>query len=224
MEPIRVLLADDHTLVRTGLRLIIEQIPGVEVVAEANDGREALQLISKTRPAVVLMDISMSDLNGLEATAYISQDHPEVRVIILSMHSDERHVIQAVRAGAVGYVLKDAVKSELEIALRSVMRGDVYLSAAVSKYVLANYRRQLRGEAQDDTEDTGDSIQLTAPERELLQLIAEGHTTKEIAAKLHLSVKAIEARRARLMDRLDIRDLAGLVRYAIRIGLVSAET
>lgn len=224
MDPIRVLLADDHTLVRAGLRLIIEQIPGVEVVAEASDGREALQLIPKTHPAVVLMDISMADLNGLEATAYISQDYPEVRVIILSMHSDERHVIQAVRAGAVGYVLKDAVKSELEVALRSVMRGDVYLSAAVSKYVLTNYRRQLRGEPQEDTGDTRDSRQLTTPERELLQLIAEGHTTKEIAAKLHLSAKAIEARRARLMDRLDIRDLAGLVRYAIRIGLVSAET
>lgn len=224
MDPIRVLLADDHTLVRAGLRLIIEQIPGVEVVAEASDGREALQLIPKTHPAVVLMDISMADLNGLEATAYISQDYPEVRVIILSMHSDERHVIQAVRAGAVGYVLKDAVKSELEVALRSVMRGDVYLSAAVSKYVLTNYRRQLRGELQEDPKETGDSGQLTTAERELLQLIAEGHTTKEIAAKLHLSTKAIEARRARLMDRLDIRDLAGLVRYAIRIGLVSAET
>ncbi|MBI3246995.1 MAG: response regulator transcription factor [Deltaproteobacteria bacterium] len=224
MDPIRVLLADDHTLVRAGLRLIIEQIPGVEVVAEASDGREALQLIPKTHPAIVLMDISMADLNGLEATAYISQDYPEVRVIILSMHSDERHVIQAVRAGAVGYVLKDAVKSELEVALRSVMRGDVYLSAAVSKYVLTNYRRQLRGEPQEDPKETGDSGQLTTPERELLQLIAEGRTTKEIAAKLHLSIKAIEARRARLMDRLDIRDLAGLVRYAIRIGLVSAET
>jgi DNA-binding NarL/FixJ family response regulator len=224
MKPIRVLLADDHTIVRAGLRLILERIDGVEVVGEAGDGREALRLIKTTNPTIVVMDIAMAGLNGLEATAYITQEYPEVRVIILSMHATEQYVIQAVRAGAAGYLLKDAAKTELELAIQAVARGDTYLSAAVSKHVMAGYRRRLSGEVQEEqARESQKTDGLTAAERELLQLIAEGYTTKQIAARLHVSAKAIEARRARLMDHLDIHDLAGLVRYAIRLGLVPVE-
>lgn len=224
MEPVRVLLADDHTIVRTGLRMILEKIDGVEVVGEAGDGREALRLIKTTNPTIVVMDIAMAGLNGLEATAYIAQEYPDVRVIILSMHATEQYVIQAVRAGAAGYLLKDAAKTELELAIQAVARGDTYLSAAVSKHVMAGYRRHLSGEVRkEQAQELQAPDSLTAAERELLQLIAEGYTTKQIAARLHVSAKAIEARRARLMDHLDIHDLAGLVRYAIRIGLVPVE-
>lgn len=221
MKPTRILLADDHTIVRAGLHMIVEKIDGVEVVGEASDGREALRLVKTTHPDLVIMDISMAGLNGLEATAYLAQEHPEVRVIILSMHASEQYVAQAIRAGAAGYVLKDAAKTELEFAVQAVARGDTYLSAAVSKHVMAGYRRRLSGEETESA--AGEGSGLSAAERELLQLIAEGHTTKQIAARLHLSVKAIEARRSRLMDHLDIHDLAGLVRYAIRLGLVSPE-
>ena len=221
MKPIRIILADDHTIVRTGLRMILEKVDGVEVVGEASDGREALQLVKATRPDIVVMDISMSGLNGLEATAYITQEYADVRVIILSMHAAEQYVTQAIRAGAAGYLLKDAAKTELELAVQAVACGDTYLSATVSKHVMIDYRRRLIGEETPDPMNKGES--LSAAERELLQLIAEGYTTKQIASRVHLSAKAIEARRARLMDRLDIHDLAGLVRYAIRIGLVSAD-
>jgi DNA-binding NarL/FixJ family response regulator len=221
MKPIRILLADDHTIVRAGLHLILERIDGVEVVGEASNGREALQLVATTKPTLVVMDISMAGLNGLEATAYLAQEHPDVRVIILSMHATEQYVAQAIRAGAAGYVLKDAAKTELELAVQAVARGDTYLSAAVSKHVMAGYRRRLTGEETEDAAEEGRG--LSVAERELLQLIAEGYTTKQIAARLYLSVKAIEARRSRLMDHLDIHDLAGLVRYAIRLGLVSPE-
>jgi DNA-binding NarL/FixJ family response regulator len=222
MKPIRILLADDHTIVRAGLRLILEKIEGVEVVGEASDGREALQLVKTTTPTIVVMDISMAGLNGLEATAYITQEHPDVRVIILSMHAAEQYVTQAIRAGASGYLLKDAAKTELELAVQAVARGDTYLSAAISRQVLADYRRRLTGEPQEEAGESGGDEGLPTADRELLQLIAEGNTTKQIAARLHLSPKAIEARRSRLMDRLDIHDLAGLVRHAIRLGLVSA--
>jgi len=224
MTPIRVLLADDHTLVRTGIQMILQHIPGVEVVAEARDGREALQLIKTAQPDVVLMDIAMAGLNGLEATAYITQEYPEVRVIILSMHASEQYVVQAIRVGAAGYLLKDAAKTELETALQAVARGDIYLSAAVSKHVIADYRRRLSGKTQEGQDETPQAELLTPPERELLQLIAEGYTTKQIAARFHLGQKAIEARRARLMERLDVHDLAGLVRYAIRIGVVTSDS
>lgn len=214
MSSIRVLLAEDHTLVRAGIRALLEGLPGVQVVAEAGDGREALQLVAAHRPDLVLMDIAMAGLNGLEATGRIVKEFPQVRVIILSMHANEEYVLQALRAGAVGYLLKDAGTAELELAVRAAARGEVYLSPAVSRHVVADYVR--RAGSERTLLD-----QLTPRQREILQLIAEGRTTKEIANILQVSVKTVETHRGQLMDRLDIHDVAGLVRFAIRVGLVS---
>ncbi|HEV8711882.1 MAG TPA: response regulator transcription factor [Candidatus Binatia bacterium] len=221
MKPTRVLLAEDHALVRAGIRALLQNLTGVQVVGEASDGREALRLINTYQPDVVLMDIAMAGLNGLEATARVTKEFPTVRVIILSMHSTEEYVAQALRAGAAGYLLKDAAAAELELAVTSVARGETYLSPAVSKHVIADYLRRAGGVETSAAEGTSSpSALLTPRQREILQLIAEGHSTKEIAAILHLSVKTIETHRMQLMARLDVHDVAGLVRYAIRIGLV----
>ncbi|HKS37449.1 MAG TPA: response regulator transcription factor [Verrucomicrobiae bacterium] len=215
MKPIRVLLADDHTLVRAGIRSLAERIPGVQVVGEAANGREALDLIRSQRPDLVVMDITMAGLNGLEAAARVSKEFPAVKIIILSMHANEEYVLQALRAGAAGYLLKDAATTELDIALQAVARGETYLSPAISKRVIESFLRQ--GGNPDPL------AQLTPRQREILQLIAEGKSTKEIAFTLKLSVKTVETHRAQLMERLEIRDVAGLVRYAMRTGLISNE-
>jgi DNA-binding NarL/FixJ family response regulator len=216
MTPIRVLLADDHALVRAGLRSLLGGLNGVQVVAEAADGRQALQLAKEHHPDVVLMDISMPGLNGLEAAARFAKDYPEIRVLMLSAHSNEEYVCQALRAGVAGYLLKDAGTSELELAVRSVAQGHTYLSPAVSGHVISDYVRRVGGEA-------GSLEILTPRQREILQLIAEGQSTKEIARILHLSVKTVETHRMQLMERLDIHDVAGLVRYALRVGVVQPE-
>lgn len=213
MKPVRILITDDHTLVRAGFRALLQSIEGLEVVAEAGDGREALLLVAAKSPDVVFMDIGMSGLNGLDATARITKEFPAVRVIILSMHTNEEYVLQALRAGAVGYLLKEAGTTELELAVWAVARGETYLSPAVSKYVIADYVRRVGGEPNS-------LARLTPRQREVLQLIAEGHTTQEIARTLKISVKTVETHRAQLMERLQIHDIAGLVRYAIRVGLV----
>ncbi len=224
MKPTRVLLAEDHTLVRAGIRALLQNLAGIEVVAEASDGREALRLIKTYQPDVVLMDIAMAGLNGLEATARVTKEFPTVRVVILSMHSTEEYVAQALRAGAAGYLLKDAAAAELELAVTAVARGETYLSPAVSKHVIADYLRRVGDrEASGGGGATPASELLTPRQREILQLIAEGRSTKEIAAILHLSVKTVETHRTQLMARLDIHDVAGLVRYAIRIGLVTPD-
>ena len=210
---IRVLLADNHTLVRAGLRALLQNIEGIQVVAEAGDGREALHLIAVHQPDLVLMDIAMPEMNGLEATAHVVKEFPQVRVIILSMHANEEYVLKALRSGAMGYVLKDAGISELELAVRAIVRGETYLSPAVSKHVVADYVRRVSSEPSS-------LEQLTSRQREILQLIAEGRTTKEIADLLYVSVKTVETHRLQLMKRLNIHDIAGLVRYAIRMGLV----
>ena len=214
MSAIRVVLADDHALVRAGIRSLLASIPGVEVVAEAGDGHELLALVDKLRPRIVLLDIARPGLNGLAATARLARSHPETSVIILSMHAAEEYALQALRAGAAGYVLKDADLSELELALNAVARGQTYLSPAMSKHLVSDYRRRVA--EQPDPLD-----RLTPRHREVLQLIAEGKTTKEIASRLKLSVKTVETHRAQLMDRLDIHDVAGLVRFAIRVGLIA---
>src|SRR5262245_17971964 len=222
MATIRVLLADDHRMVRTGIRSLVEQMTGVEVLGEAEHGRDVLRLLKTVQPDVVVMDISMPELNGLETTAYITHDYPQVRVVILSVHAAEPYVLQAVQAGAAGYLLKTAAREELETALREVARGEIYLSPAVASHVTANLRR-LRGQESRISELAPAEVPLRTSERELLQLIAEGYTAKEIAVRLHLSQKAVESRRARLMAHLNIHDLPGLVRYAIRIGVIATE-
>jgi DNA-binding NarL/FixJ family response regulator len=216
MSTLRIVLAEDHTLVRAGIRALLEQLEGVQVVAEAADGRAALDAIKAHQPDIVFMDIGMPNLNGLDATARITQEFPGVRVIILSMHVHEEYVWQALQAGAAGYLLKDAGTAELELAVRAVSRGDAYLTPAVSKQVIEAYTQRFSAGLPKHE-------QLTLRQREILQLIAESHTSKEIAQILHLSPKTIETYRAQLMSQLNVRDVAGLVRYAIRIGLVSLD-
>lgn len=216
-EDIRVLLVDDHALVRAGFRMLLGQASGITVVGEASTGHEALRLVETLLPDVVLMDISMPGLNGLEAVRRIAGQFPQVRVVILSMHANEEYVRQALRSGASGYLLKDAATAELELAVRAVQQGHTYLSPQISRQVVEEYLQQ-EGEPLSSPFEL-----LTARQREVLQLIAEGHTTRQIAQLLGLSVKTVETHRQQLMDRLGIYDVPGLVRYAIRTGLVPPE-
>jgi DNA-binding NarL/FixJ family response regulator len=213
---IRVLVADDHALFRAGVRKLLQSFEGIEVVGEAGDGQEAVRLSGTQQPDVLLMDIGMPGLNGVEAAARLTREASRPRVIILSMHTGEDHVLRAIRAGASGYLLKDAKPVELEVAVRAVARGEIYLSPAVSRYVVQDYVRRAGGERSP-------LDRLTSRQREVLQLIAEGNTTKAIATRLGLSVKTVETHRAQLMERLEARDVATLVRLAIRIGLVESE-
>jgi DNA-binding NarL/FixJ family response regulator len=216
IKAIRVLLADDHTLVRAGLRGLLEGIQGVEVVGEAGDGQEALRLSDELHPDVVLLDVGMPGLNGLDAASRILSHDATIRVLILSMHTSEEYVLRALRAGCAGYLLKRSAVSELEVAVRAVARGETYLSPAVSKQVVDDYVGRTGGSA-DPLEA------LTPRQREILQLVAEGHTSKEIAERLGLSFKTVEAHRAQIMERLGLEDVTGLVRFAVRVGLVIPE-
>jgi DNA-binding NarL/FixJ family response regulator len=215
MSSLRVLLVDDHALVRAGMRSLLRDIEGVEVVGEAADGAEALVLAERERPDAVLLDIAMKGMNGLEAAARFRELHPGVKVLVLSMHASEEYVLQALRAGVVAYLLKDSATAELELALRSVMRGETYLSPAISRQVVEGYVQRVGAGSGDDP--------LTPRQREVLKRMAEGRSTKEIAFDLGLSVKTVETHRAQIMERLGIRDVAGLVRYAMRTGLVPPE-
>ncbi len=229
MASTRILLADDHAMFRAGIRVLLEKRADLKVVAEASDGHEALRLIETHQPHLVLMDIGMPVLNGLEVTARITKAFPHVRVIILSMHLNEEYVMQALRAGAIGYLLKDAGPTELDLAVTAALRGETYLSPAVSKTVVDDYLRRVSGQvaatepAAQPAGETRPFEALTPRQREILQLIAEGQTNKEIAQTLQVSVKTVEMHRTQLMDRLNIHDIAGLVRYAIRVGLISSD-
>jgi DNA-binding NarL/FixJ family response regulator len=216
VSAIRVVLADDHALVRAGIRALLEKLPGIQVVGEADNGRQALELIKTSGPNLILLDISMTGLGGLEALPRIVKDFPAVKVLILSGHANEEYVLRALRCGAAGYMLKEAAAEELELAIKAVAQGKTYLSPSVSRTVVESYLQRAAGEE-------GPIEQLTARQREVLQLIAEGKNTKEIADTLEISIKTIEAHRLQLMARLNIHDVPGLVRYAIRSGLVSAE-
>ena len=210
-----VLLADDHTLVRAGLRALLEALPEVSEVLEASNGRDAVAAVAAHRPAVVLMDIAMPELNGLEAAAIVAREFPATRTIVLSMHGTDAHVLQALRAGAAGYLLKDAAVAELPLALRAVLRGEIYISSAVSRVVVSGF---LAGASVDAA---GPLESLSGRQREILQLIAQGRSTKEIAHDLKLSIKTVETHRRQVMERLQIFDVAGLVRFALRHGLVA---
>lgn len=215
--PTNVMIADDHALVRAGIRALLEKVNEVEVVAEAADGREALDLIRKHQPDVVLMDIAMPGLNGLEATRRLGKTEPATRIIILSMHASEEYVWQALRAGARGYLLKGASLAELELAIKSVAADQIYLSPPISKSLIEEYLHPTGGERRP-TES------LTPRQSEILKLIANGKSTKQIALDLKISVKTVETHRSLLMKRLKVRDVAGLVRYAVRTGLVDLQS
>ncbi|MGV3771674.1 MAG: response regulator transcription factor [Verrucomicrobiales bacterium] len=210
---LKVALADDHALVRAGIRSLLEALEWVEVVGEANDGREALALIAEKQPNIALLDISMPGLNGLETAAQVTSEFPQTKIIILSMHASEQYVARALRAGVSGYLLKDAAREELDLALRTVRAGQVYLSSSLSKNVLKIYLKQTEAA----------EFELTSRQRQILQLLAESKNSKEIALVLDVSPKTIEAHRAQIMERLGIHDLPGLVRYAIQQGLSSLE-
>lgn len=214
MARIKVLIADDHLLVRAGIRALLEQQPDIEVVAEASNGREALDLIRQHQPNVALMDIAMPELSGLEAIRQLSKESSKVYCIVLSMYSDEEHVWQALQAGAAGYLVKGGALAELELAIKAVARGHTYLSPGVSKPVVKEYlQRASDGDAAES---------LTPRQRDILQMIAEGKRTKQIALILNVSVKTVQSHRRDLMKRLDAKDIATLVRHALRLRLVGS--
>jgi DNA-binding NarL/FixJ family response regulator len=215
-EPsIRILLADDHQLVRAGICSLLEKIPGVEVVAEASNGREALELVRSQLPDLVLMDVAMPVLGGIETLSRITKKFPRTKVVILSAYATEDYVSRAFHAGAAGYLLKYAATVELEMAIRSVAQDKAYLSPAISRIVINSYLER-------DESELSPLARLTDRQREILHRIAEGENTKEIASRLGVSVKTVESHRLQLMARLDIHDVPGLVRYAVRNGLVDA--
>jgi DNA-binding NarL/FixJ family response regulator len=211
-----VLLAEDHTIVRKGLRALLDSEVDIEVVGEAQDGREAVQMVDRLHPNVVLMDISMPGLNGLEATRQIVAQFSDVRVLVLTRHVNEEYIYQILQAGASGYVVKRAAPTELVLAIHAVYRGDTFLSPSIAGKVIEEYIRKV--DKVVSSEDSYD--RLTPREREVLQLIAEGHTSPEIAEMLHLSVKTVGHHRTSLMNKLDIHSTAELTQYAIRKGVI----
>lgn len=211
-----VVLVDDHALVRAGIRALLESVQGVVVTAESDNGRGVLEAMQEHEPDVLMVDLSMPEMNGLEVIHRVSKRHPTVRILVLSMHREPEYVTRALREGATGYLVKGAFEEELAVAVRAVARGDTYLSPAIAGPALS---------APGGPKSDSDPFEaLTDRQREVLQLIAEGHSTSEIAKKLYLSVKTVESHRSAVMSRLGIRDVAGLVRFAIRSGLVTAET
>lgn len=217
MSDLRVMIVEDHALVRAGMRALLQKIAGIEVVADVGDGWEALKAVQANAPDLILMDIAMPGLNGLDATSRIMKESSTTRVILLSMYANEEYLRQALQVGAVGYLLKGAELSELELAIRTVSRGETYLTPAVAKYAVDVYRNK-------SGEPSSPLARLSGRQREILQLIAEGSTTKDIAQRLNLSVKTVETHRAQLMERLEIHDVPGLVRLAIRAGLIQADS
>lgn len=218
MGRIRVLLADDHAMVRQGVRALLEAEAFVEVVGEAADGREAIAKAEELRPDIVITDIGMPGLNGLEATRRIASLVPPIKVLVLTMYDDERYVQRILRAGASGYVLKQAVSADLVTAIQSIWQGESYLSPAISKKLINAFVRNGHTASAEDPYDL-----LTDREREVLQLVAEGHTNREIAELIYVGVKTVETHRANVMDKLGVRGLASLVRFAISRGLIAVD-
>jgi DNA-binding NarL/FixJ family response regulator len=215
MNSIRVLIADDHALVRAGIRALVEKIDGVVVVGEAGKGSEALELVRQLRPELILLDITMPDGGGFEVLAQVTKKYPDIRVIVLTVHEAGEYALRALREGAAGFLPKSAASTELEQAIQTVVRGEVYISPETSQKAVLEVGR---GSTKKDLLAT-----LSPRQREVLRLIAEGRTTKQIAQLLEISVKTVETHRAQLMERLGIHDVAGLVRYAIIVGLIEVE-
>jgi len=217
MNKTRVLLAEDHTIVRKGLVSILDNEFGMEVIGEAEDGREAVKKAEALNPDIVVMDISMPKLNGLDATRQIKKNFPEVKVIILTMHMDDEYVFEVLHAGASGYIIKQAAPTELITAIHSVVKGDIYLSPKISKTVIQEFLKQ------SVSGKTNAEPQLSEREREIVQLIAEGHPNREIGELLHISIKTVESHRSKIMDKLDLHSTADITRYAVRKGIISAD-
>jgi DNA-binding NarL/FixJ family response regulator len=215
----RVILADDHKLVRAGLRSLLQSFDDVQVLAECSDGHETLAKVEQLGPDVLMLDITMPGLNGLEVARRLARTASSTRVLVLSMHASPEYVAQALRAGVAGYLIKDSAVDELRVALDALAAGRPYLSPAISQTVLYGFLHADKAPADASAE----LHRLTARQREILQLVAEGYSTRDIASRLHLSVKTVESHRSQLMERLDIHDVPGLVRFAIRVGLVSAD-
>ena len=208
---VRIIIADDHKIVRDGLALLIEQQPDFELVGQAKNGREAVSLVRSEQPDVVIMDLSMPEMNGVDASAMILEEFPDCRIIILSMHDDKRFISRALQAGVSGFLLKECAFKELRNAITAVCDNQTYLSPQVAHMVVTDYRQRLK--------DSSGIDKLTSKERVVLQLLAEGYTTKQMAEHLFVSVKTIEARRRNIMQKLEISSVAGLVKYAIREGI-----
>ena len=216
MKKIGVLLADDHTLIRAGLRMVVEAQPDLSVIAEAGDGREAVAMAQALKPDVVVMDIGMPSLNGIEAARQIRETLPGTQIVMLSMHSDEGYVLRALKAGAKAYLLKDSAEADLARAIHAAAAGKSFFSPAVGKVLLEDYMRTLQRTGAED------SYELLSPrEREILQLVAEGNSSKEIATLLNLSVYTVETHRARVMQKLNLRGIPELILYAVRKGIIS---
>ncbi|HOI15680.1 MAG TPA: response regulator transcription factor [Geobacteraceae bacterium] len=212
-----VMIVDDHQIVRDGLKAILHHEEGIGVIAEADNGRTALRLVDELKPEIVIMDIAMPDMNGIEATRRISSEHPEIKVLILSMHHDKRMVIEVFNAGARGYLLKECASDELLRAIRTLLQGETYLSPKISSIVVKDLVKKQQGE------NPSEIFSLSSREREVLQLLAEGKNMKEIAFTLDVSIKTVEAFRKRLMDKLKVNSIAELTKIAIREGLTSLD-
>lgn len=218
MHPIKILLADDHTIVRKGIRSLLDGEADIEVVGEAENGREVLEKVEKLLPDIVLMDSTMPVLNGLEATRQIAKRFPQVKVLVLTMHTNEEYILQFLQAGAAGYLVKQSAPQELMSAIQAVYRGDCFLSPAISRTIVEEYVRQAKVTDKEDRYD-----QLTDREREVLQLIVEGFSNREIAERLHISLKTAGVHRINLMHKLNIHNLTELTKFAIRKGIISLE-
>ena len=216
MNPIRILLADDHTVMRRGLRLLLESQPEFSVVAEAADGRQAVEQAEATQPDVAVVDIAMPNLSGIEAAQRINGQHPQIAIVILSMHSDEGYVLRALKAGAKGYLLKDSAEGDLIEAIKAVHRGKTFFSPEITKMLVADYVQEIRTRGVEDSYDL-----LTSREREILQLLAERKSNKEIAVSLNLSPYTVETHRRNLQEKLNLHNLAELILYAVRKGVIS---
>ncbi len=216
-KKIRVLIADDHTIVRKGLCALLDGDKEIEVVGDAENGREAIKKVEQVQPDIVLMDITMPGLNGLETTRQLKKRHPKTKILILTMHDNEEYIFETLRAGASGYLVKRTAPEELISAIHAVNRGESFLSPSISKRVIEGYIRVGQSEQEEDEAFE----KLTDREREVLQLIAEGRVNREIAELLHISIKTVETHRSHIMEKLDIRNIAELTQYAIRKGLIS---
>ncbi|HWB97127.1 MAG TPA: response regulator transcription factor [Bryobacteraceae bacterium] len=216
MSKIRILLADDHTVMRKGLRLLLERQPNLSVVGEASDGRQAVELAEAEDPDVVVMDIAMPNLNGIEAARQIVGRNPRAAIVILSMHSDESYVIRALKAGARAYLLKDSAEADLISAIRALSEGKSFFSPAISRILVEDYMRQLERQGAEDSYEL-----LTNREREILQLLAEGKSNKEVAAMLNLSLYTVETHRTHILQKLNLHTVPELILYAVRKGIIS---